>query len=254
MLVLSRRTGQTICFPTIDTTIELLEVQGSVVRLGIDAPRSLKVLRGELIERSQQPAEPAAGVAQCTAARRMNSAAIGLEMLRRQRAAGQWELAEATLTNILAEMAGGALDKSCEALRSARSMPSKVSPSPVQHSALVVEDDAGERNMLADFLRLSGYRVDVAGDGGEAMDFLATASRPDIMLVDMLMPGVDGPATVAAVRRNPALAGLKIFAVSGTCPAVVGVETGPRGIDRWFPKPLDPEELVSEMTLALAAG
>jgi hypothetical protein len=45
---------------------------------------------------------------------------------------------------------------------------------------------------------------------------------------------------------------MKIFAVSGTAPAEVGVEIGPTGIDRWFQKPLDPERFLNELQTAAA--
>ena len=50
MLVLSRRTNDTICFPELDIKIEIFQVKGSTVRVGVDAPIEIKVLRGELTD------------------------------------------------------------------------------------------------------------------------------------------------------------------------------------------------------------
>ena len=48
-----------------------------------------------------------------------------------------------------------------------------------------------------------------------------------MMLLDMQMPRCDGPATIQAIRQNPAYAGLRVFAVSGQVPADMGVTVGP---------------------------
>jgi CheY-like chemotaxis protein len=112
---------------------------------------------------------------------------------------------------------------------------------------LVVEDDANECELLAGFLRVSGFDVATSGDGAAAMDYLASHDRPDLILLDMIMPRFDGRATIASIRENPKLANLKVFAISGTSPGDFGVPTGPRGVDRWFSKPINPEALLQEI-------
>jgi CheY-like chemotaxis protein len=67
---------------------------------------------------------------------------------------------------------------------------------------------------------------------------------PDIVLLDMLMPRCDGASFVREVRSTAALSKLKLFAVSATNPSSLGVTIGVGGIDRWFPKPVDVEDLV----------
>ncbi len=54
----------------------------------------------------------------------------------------------------------------------------------------------------------------------------------------------DGATMVRELRRDPAYDGLKIFAVSGHDPAEYDLARGPAGIDRWFQKPIDPQELL----------
>ncbi len=73
-------------------------------------------------------------------------------------------------------------------------------------------------------------------------------TAPDAVLLDMMMPRCDGPSFVRQVRSNPSYQGLKIFAVSSIEPSTIGLVTGDGGIDGWFPKPLDPGELVSVLT------
>jgi CheY-like chemotaxis protein len=116
---------------------------------------------------------------------------------------------------------------------------------------LVVEDDANECELLAGFLRVSGFEVVTSGDGAAAIDYLASHDRPDLILLDMMMPRLDGRATIASIRENPRLADLKVFAISGTSPGEFGVPTGPHGVDRWFSKPVNPETLVQEISREL---
>src|SRR5207247_7632458 len=84
-----------------------------------------------------------------------------------------------------------------------------------KRKALLVEDNPQERELMALFLRSEGLDVDTAGDGCDALDYLKARGRPDVVLLDMGLPRLDGPATLRKIRQDPACAGLKIFAVSG---------------------------------------
>jgi len=117
-----------------------------------------------------------------------------------------------------------------------------------------VEDNQNERELLAGFLRMAGFDVVTAGDGADALDYLSAKAPPDFMLLDMIMPRCDGPATVRTIRANPQLAGLKIFAVSGISPGELRLESGPAGVDRWFPKPVNPNTLVQALNRELATS
>ena len=81
---------------------------------------------------------------------------------------------------------------------------------------LIVDDDREIRDLLARFLTKHGYRVTTAQDGQDALEFLSMHAKPDAVLLDMMMPRIDGPAFVRAVRANPKLRGLSIFAISGS--------------------------------------
>ncbi|MCY2967177.1 MAG: response regulator [Planctomycetota bacterium] len=109
--------------------------------------------------------------------------------------------------------------------------------------ALLVEDDPNERELLAGLLGMNGCDCATAADGIEALDYLASHERPDVVLLDMMMPRCDGPSTLRAIRSQPRLADLKVFCVSGTPPQDLGVATGPGGIDGWYSKPLNPRKL-----------
>jgi DNA-binding response OmpR family regulator len=113
------------------------------------------------------------------------------------------------------------------------------------YRALVVEDDDNERELLSGFLSMSGFEVETAVDGLQAMVHLTKQVRPDVVLLDMKMPRFDGSKTISAIRCNPNYEGLKVFAVSGTASSEMNVSIGKNGVDRWFSKPLDPRLLVS---------
>jgi len=111
---------------------------------------------------------------------------------------------------------------------------------PFKTKALLVEDNPNECELLAIFLRLAGVDVDTAGDGVDALDYLRSGQRPNVVLLDMGLPRCDGPTTVREIRRDPAYNGLKIFAVTGRPKEDFNLGGGPAGVDRWFQKPLDP--------------
>jgi carbon storage regulator CsrA len=254
MLVLSRRPNEKIVLPGIDTTIQVVTVRPGVVRLGIEAPPNVAVVRAELLEQGdfQWAAANGTGTTPLRELRhavqnRLNSVTIGLALLRRQVQAGHLESLESTLDRI---------DREVQQLRrhveGVQETPAVKPPAGKPRRALLVEDDHNERELLAGFLRLAGYAVDTAGDGADALDYLRDQGRPDVMLLDMLLPRVDGPTTVQAVRRDPAYQGLKIFAVSG-CPPDQFDLTAQGHVDRWFRKPIDPEALLRELNRDLEA-
>lgn len=256
MLVLARKSGQKILFPTVGITVEVLATRGNMVRLGIDAPRSVKVLREE-IQDHPSPEKFAENVERLSlrdlnhfVRNRLHAASLGLHLFQKQVAGGMIEVSKDTLQRVLSEF--GSIEQ--EVARFAARPPEQPESRP---RALVVEDDRNESELLAGFLRMSGFDVDVAGDGADALDYLSQASEhgaPDVVLLDMMMPRVDGPTTVNRIRHNPAFAELPILAISGTSPQELGVPTGQNGINRWFPKPVNPEVLLREIQRIVHCG
>src|SRR5262249_25674860 len=108
--------------------------------------------------------------------------------------------------------------------------------------ALIVEDNRNERELLAGFIRMAGIEVVATEDGIGALDYLhREPQKPDVMLLNMALPSIDGPEVVRKVRSDPASGQLKIFAISGR-------ENEPKmPVDRWFRKPLNPEVLLDEL-------
>jgi two-component system, OmpR family, response regulator len=248
VLVLTRRPHEKVVFPTLNATVEVVAVKGGVVRLGISAPPDVPVHRAEVQgRRAEWGATDAAPevpdelnrlrrLRQVTR-RRLEVARLGLGVLQKQLAAGRAEEAALTLGN---------LDEDLELLQRRLAEKAEGAPPPARkaHTALLVEDNASERQLLADFLRGAGLEVATAGDGTDALDYLHSRPRPDVVLLDMGLPRCDGATMVRALRRDRAYDGLKIFAVSGHDPSEYDLAWGPAGIDRWFRKPIDPRELL----------
>jgi carbon storage regulator CsrA len=253
MLVLSRRKGEKIVFPNIGIQLELLKVQGNTARLGIKAPQNVKILRDELAAIPAGPGTDDRRSGPANSPRlshemrnRLNKATLALQLLRKQLERGQADHAESTLQNLLFEFAS--LDKE------ATGTPVSAPPADtVVANTLIVEDDRNESALLAGFLRINGFEVAEAYDGADALEYLAMNELPDLVLLDMLMPRCNGRQTIDAIRQSADFRDLKVIAISGTSPAELGVPIGPKGVDRWFQKPINPETLVREIVSEMSS-
>lgn len=79
---------------------------------------------------------------------------------------------------------------------------------------LVVDDDPVHREVVADILAGEGYAVELAGTG-EACLASARASPPDVLLLDLLLPGIDGATVLDELRRDAHLAGVRVVVTTG---------------------------------------
>ena len=70
-----------------------------------------------------------------------------------------------------------------------------------QYTVLIVEDDTAIRTVLANALQIEGYRVLTAGDGMQGLGALET-ERPHLVLLDLQLPGMDGPTMIATARQR----------------------------------------------------
>jgi carbon storage regulator CsrA len=248
MLVLSRRLNQKVVFPSIETTVQIVAIKGNLVRLGIDAPEQIAVLREELLHKEGFCAEHSLSTPlspSTTSAHLLNNLlninTVGLSLLRRQLALGQTSEMQSTLDKMQSSLQG--IQQRIERAETGPPPPA----CSVKRRALVVEDNRNECELMAGFLRLAGLDVHTAGDGAAALDYLNSEGKPDFVLMDMLLPRCDGPTTVRAIRGNPAYAGLRIFGITGAPIEQFDLDEGPGGIDHWFRKPLNPEVLLREL-------
>ncbi len=87
-------------------------------------------------------------------------------------------------------------------------------PTPSGKSILLVEDDELLRGAMRMVLEWEGYRVACAGDGGEALDYLRAGGRPSLILLDVMLPGLDGWRFRQEQQRDRDLAAVPVVVVS----------------------------------------
>jgi CheY-like chemotaxis protein len=107
---------------------------------------------------------------------------------------------------------------------------------------LVVEDNLDTVHTLARVLREMGHSVDYAINGYAAME-LATRFKPDVILLDIGLPGMDGIELCRRLRADPGLQATRIFAVTGYAQAEMKDRALAAGCEQHFIKPLDPRAL-----------
>lgn len=241
MLVLSRRLNQKIVFPNCGVTLEVLGVKGNTVRLGIVAPPEVQVLREELA--GARAATPAAKPRLHALCNRLNRITLGLHRVEIDWAGGEEGAAHERLHEIMTDLESLDRDWIVENCSILPAPPAAATPAePTLRRVLLVEDDLNERELLAGFLNAKGCECATAGDGIDALTYLEQ-QRPDLVLLDMNMPRCDGPETLRRIRRDPHLADLRIVSISGSSPEELGISIGPKGLDAWFAKPLNPSKL-----------
>lgn len=243
MLVLSRRQNEKINFPTLGITVEVTSLNRNAVRLGITAPPSVKVMRGEIQAKGCETRSAKNRLTRHQWRNRLHTANLAVHLAQKQLAAGRHEEADNTLAEALREFA------SLEQEIGSGNLGIVSTPRAIH--ALLVEDNPNESALFSEFLRMHGIQADTASDGIEAIDYLKSHDRPDVVLLDMCMPRCDGPTTVSAIRSNSAFAGLKVFAVSGADPHECFTDTATLPVDGWFAKPIDPAKLVRDLMQAV---
>jgi len=104
--------------------------------------------------------------------------------------------------------------------------------------------------MLKDALEEAGYTVVVA-ENGQAALALAKAELPDCILLDIMMPGLDGYETCAALKADPQLAPIPVILISATTDLRVIDRAEQAGATTVLPKPVPIEQLEQALILAL---
>jgi DNA-binding response OmpR family regulator len=113
---------------------------------------------------------------------------------------------------------------------------------------LVVDDDAGLRELLEHYLTEQGFRVSSVGDGA-AMDRLLVEHRPDLVILDLMLPGEDGLSIAKRLRAShDGLPILMLSARGDEVDRIVGLEVG---ADDYLPKPFNPRELLARIRAIL---
>ncbi len=93
---------------------------------------------------------------------------------------------------------------------------------------------------------IEGVTVDIASSGQEAID-LAPDTKPDLILLDLLMPGLDGRATLRVLRRIPDTASIPVVLLTNRVPLADDEALRAQGVVGVFLKPLDPTTLAEQV-------
>jgi CheY-like chemotaxis protein len=109
---------------------------------------------------------------------------------------------------------------------------------------LVVDDSPTIRSLLSINLWLAGYDVIEASNGQECL-VQARSVQPDVITLDVAMPGLDGFATVARLRSDPATAGIPVVIVSARTRASCRQRGSGPPVEGYVTKPFEPAELVA---------
>ena len=112
---------------------------------------------------------------------------------------------------------------------------------------LIVDDDAEIRELLSRYLRGQGYAVTAVGDGTEMWSALKD-SEPDIIILDLMLPGDDGIVLCRSLRAQSETPVIMLTARGDETDRIVGLEMG---TDDYLPKPFNPRELLARMKVIL---
>ena len=118
---------------------------------------------------------------------------------------------------------------------------------------LVAEDNAVNRELIRELLESRGCEVSEARDGEEALQVLGQ-SRPDILLLDIGMPKLDGFGVVQRIRATPPLADLPVLAVTAYAMRGDREKVLEAGFDGYLSKPINAAALAEEMDRLLAGS
>lgn len=113
-------------------------------------------------------------------------------------------------------------------------------------SVLVVDDEPLTRNLLRLMLEPAGYRVSGAGDGFEALEKVREM-QPDIIILDVMMPEMDGITVCRTIRDDREIAGMPIIMLSGKVHRNAIQEGLEAGANRYLAKPMSRTGLLQEL-------
>jgi len=118
------------------------------------------------------------------------------------------------------------------------------------HSVLIVEDDDFGRETLSSILEADGYRVLRAANGGEALDHLHGRPPPSLVILDLMLPILDGWQLIEKHEDDPELASIPVIVVSAADPATL--PSYPAGIVALFEKPIAVRDLLATIRQQLS--
>jgi diguanylate cyclase (GGDEF)-like protein len=115
---------------------------------------------------------------------------------------------------------------------------------------LVVDDDEDIRTVLRVTLELAGFTVITAADGPDGLD-LARSESPDVILLDVMMPSMDGLEVLTRLRADARTAHLPVLLVTARVQSQDAVDGLEKGADDYITKPFDPDEVAARVRAAI---
>jgi CheY-like chemotaxis protein len=125
-------------------------------------------------------------------------------------------------------------------------MTAATAPARSTPTVLVIEDYADTRELIATVLRQDGFHVIEAEDGVEGL-LKAGASYPDLVIMDLALPEMDGVEIARRIHQMPKLSRTPIFVVSALLTKEIEADARAAGCTKLFPKPFDIETLRSQV-------
>ncbi|SFK67579.1 Response regulator receiver domain-containing protein [Paenibacillus sp. 1_12] len=119
------------------------------------------------------------------------------------------------------------------------------------HTILLVEDNEMNRDMLSRRLIRKDYRVIMAEDGQQGID-LAAQEHPDLILMDLSLPVLDGWEAIRILKQSPELRGIPVIALTAHAMISDQEKAFAAGCDDFDTKPIDLSRLLEKITAALA--
>jgi CheY-like chemotaxis protein len=111
---------------------------------------------------------------------------------------------------------------------------------------LIVEDNVRNMTLVRDVLAHAGYRTVEAGDGEQGVE-LARVHRPDLVLMDIQLPGIDGVEALAQLRADPTTAGIPVAALTAFAMKDDRVRFLAAGFQGYIEKPLSVQDLPNQV-------
>ena len=115
---------------------------------------------------------------------------------------------------------------------------------------LLVEDTASERQLMMQYLQEAGHLIIDAGNGTEALEKLQSA-KPDVVVTDVVMPGMSGLELCRNLKKNPSTKDLPVIACSSKDQDLDKMWALKQGIDVYVTKPYSKEEILSAVASAI---
>ena len=116
----------------------------------------------------------------------------------------------------------------------------------------MVDDDEFQRNLTARILEAEGYQLDLAASGSEAMTVLS-GKQPDIILLDFLMPDMNGMEIISHIKADPRFAVIPVIMITGNSERDIVIKSVQLGAVDFVVKPFDRHTLLAKVDRALGA-